>query len=346
MELFRGAIEPAIDDTVATVKAATGKGPGEIARVLEEQTGEKLPEGLSEEDKGLLLLEMGLRVMTADPQGGLIGALGQAGLGTMGSWREMKRRREEAAAEAAKRAEDVALKREGLDIQREALDMRRETAEAQRSQPQSTLGKLRSDLDRGLISKEEYDAELARRARAEGGALEPTTFMRDAQFLAQNAPDKFANVGEAAVWLKAAAQDRQDPQAFQNELTASLVRNGELPQEAVRIAAETVQMLQNPQALTDPEAKKPSKGAMAALMDMIGLGEEEGGAKPGEGDVPATQEPASAPRPQPTGTMTPAQAGKAIEDMSLEELQSLDISVMSDEEKRRAADRWDTLAGG
>lgn len=88
---------------------------------LEKLGGEKAPDlKLSKEDKGMFLLEFGLRMMTASARTGALDAAGQAGLGTLGSYRNEMERRRAAATEQTTEARKGALALTGLQVDAQA----------------------------------------------------------------------------------------------------------------------------------------------------------------------------------------------------------------------------------
>ena len=101
LEALKASAGKAWKDPDKQIKAA-GYDTDEAFAELERESGvEGIPQGLDREEKAALLMQLGLGIMTGGP--GLISAIGQAGLQTMGSWREYKRDKQRRADRAQDR---------------------------------------------------------------------------------------------------------------------------------------------------------------------------------------------------------------------------------------------------
>ena len=165
------------------IREATGREPTDIYGEAREAHSD-LPDDIDDDDKAMLLMELGLRIMGADPQGGLIGALGQAGIGTIGSWRHVRDRR---------RAERLAQQDDELQQRRhyETLDSRERQAQA------TEAGRDRRHAET-LQSQGADRASRERQAQGDTGPLVPiydpqtgqTTYGTREQALGRATPPK------------------------------------------------------------------------------------------------------------------------------------------------------------
>lgn len=151
-------------DVEAIWKAAYDKAPTEdgfnLRATIEgyrEKYKPKEGTDFTKEEKSMLLLELGMRMMSAAGQPGAStgGAIGQAGMGTLGTMRGMQKDKKAALIDAEDRGERRALGEANIDLQQRALG---EKAEDRR------IGAANSAVDRALAGeKSQRDAEQAQR---------------------------------------------------------------------------------------------------------------------------------------------------------------------------------------
>jgi hypothetical protein len=135
---------------------------------------EDVPGDLSKDDKAMILMEMGLRIMSADPRGGLLGAIGQAGLGTMGSWRDIRASRAKSARDAYEFEALRGDKSEERKARAEAASAKEEAADRRHGEALASRERIAAAREAGLT---------ARGAAGGTGAGKPTNLQRRSSFL-------------------------------------------------------------------------------------------------------------------------------------------------------------------
>lgn len=145
-------------DVEAVYKAAYDAAPEQsgfdLRSAIEGYREKYKPKGdaeLTKEEKSMLLLELGMRMMAAAGQPGAsnAGAIGQAGMGTLGTMRGLQRQKKEDLVAEEERGERRALGEANIDLQQRALDDRaldRRTA-AGNSAVDRALEQQRATLD-------------------------------------------------------------------------------------------------------------------------------------------------------------------------------------------------------
>ncbi len=125
------------------------------------------PTGRKHSDWSIPLIAAGLGMMSS--QSPFLGtAIGEGGMQGLNAYLGQKK----SQADAAKDERDFGLKSRSVDLDAERLSQQAKDAQANLameskklslmgSQPQSTVGKLASDRDRGIISQEDYDKATA-----------------------------------------------------------------------------------------------------------------------------------------------------------------------------------------
>ena len=272
---------------------------------LRKASSEPIPDDLSRQEKGMLLMQLGLGVMAGGP--GLLRALGESGLGMMGTWHDL--RQERLAKGRAERADKVALASAELDValgreKAEAANAARveaakakanapvrmrpgdvmldpttqqpiysaPAAPAKPQAPYTDVGKLNADLSAGRITQEQHDAALAA-----GGSVKPTTLMRDAQYVAQ----QFGMSEKDAIgYLKMSAESRVNPEKVKQDLLkAAMSANNGRADRAIPQVEKALKWLngtgeaQNAGQPPPPPPPGVLQTVMGAISGMVGGGE-------------------------------------------------------------------------
>lgn len=134
-ELVQQVPPEQIEGGIAAMEKAAGK---PVEQIFEQQMPDVAQQNtkLTREEKGLLLMEFGLRMMAAsspESDGTFGGAFGIAGMGTLGSYKDLKQQKANAPAEAAQADRDAREQEAKIEkLYSEANKMDRETKNAKK----------------------------------------------------------------------------------------------------------------------------------------------------------------------------------------------------------------------
>lgn len=281
---------------------------------LRKVSKEPIPDDLSKQEKGMLLMQLGFGIMAGGP--GLAQALGQSGMAMMGTWHDLRRDKQR-AGQAAKRDEmniigkqiDVAAGRENTAARaaqsqaefearqqlareemqgRQALS-REEMAGRRALSEQELAGRMRlAEMDQNKpytdVAKLNADLRAGRinqaqfdAAMAAGGTDNATTLMRDAKYVAQQfgMPEK-----DAINYLKMSAESRMNPDKTREDIfKIALGKTYGDAQEAAAVTEEAMRYLEGgPQQQAAPggQPEAPSKGVMQIILEAAGLAGDGG----------------------------------------------------------------------
>jgi len=303
------------------VKTATGRTADDIIEEIKRATGEDIPDDLTSDQKGMLLMNLGFGIMSGGPS--LAQAIGQAGMHTMGAWQDIKEGNQAAGASAT----DRKLKALGVEMDlatsRESLASREKIAAGRGKDAGSTIGRLMQDMRNGYITEKQALQELGRISRQ--GGSEPSSLEKSARFIAM---EQHRPLSEAIDLVLAGVSGRESPEDFAKKAFLAAFRDNPDDPSAAKAAYDaTLELFAlHPDSAASPSDAAASSGGFpgaGALWDSalasVGIGGDDSEpAKTVEAAPAAPSTPAAPAQPMPSNT----------EDLVVGEIYALDPPVV------------------